>query len=151
MRLLELAKKLKNYLVGLTFHTETDQKPLIQLFTRKPVDDLTHGLQRMRHRHDEVRLHMEHASKKDFQSLSLHNFSRMNTAYVLPRRLQILSMFSCNTVPALDMSRTSVGSSRNRSRLAYLENVYYSTTGLRENRKPFWNAFKTGSLRTNSP
>lgn len=57
--------KFKDYLLGLKFHIETDHKPLIPLFTRKPVDDLTPRLQRLRLRMMRYDYTMQHVPGKD--------------------------------------------------------------------------------------
>ncbi|MDD9361325.1 MAG: reverse transcriptase, partial [Anaplasma sp.] len=58
-------EKFKDYLIGLKFHVETDHKPLIPLFTRKPVDDLTPRLQRLRLRMMRYDYTMQHVPGKD--------------------------------------------------------------------------------------
>ncbi|XP_064470230.1 uncharacterized protein K02A2.6-like [Ornithodoros turicata] len=58
-------EKFKDYVVGLKFHIETDHKPLISLFTRKPVDDLTPRLQRLRLRMMRFDYTMQHVPGKD--------------------------------------------------------------------------------------
>lgn len=99
-----VCERLSDYLVGTCFHLETDHKPLVSIFTTKPLDSLSPRLQRFRLRLLRFDFTVSHVPGKDLITADI--LSRKPLLEIDPTleevcSLHVAEVFFCCTINKL--------------------------------------------------
>ena len=98
-------ERLTDYLMGLTFHVQTDHKPLVPLFTTKHLEELPLRVQRFRLRMTRFNFSMSHVPGKHLliaDALSRSPNAEAEATNVLPEEIQVFVDAVLAAIPATE-------------------------------------------------